>query len=1337
MNDLDIKKSIEAALKKFETQPLAAAAFHLFEVLGYSSQKRLKLTPNTLGQFLNTFANGKTLNDSVALPDEWKSIDFLFQLTDDEIRASSKQQILFESKGFYAGAFVNSYLFFALELKGTNYSRTALAGITREINKLFAMPAIVLFRHGGTVTLAVIPRRQHKRDEGRDVLEKVTLIKDIGIGTAHRAHIEILFDLSIDALHEKHSFSNFVELQKAWQKTLVSSELNKRFFLEISNWYFWASEHVSFPKPPEIENLEAYQSLSLIRLITRVIFCWFLKEKGLIPRELFDETRVRDLLTSVAPGESTYYRAILQNLFFATLSVPMNERRFIGGSFQGKSNDYGKQYVYRFADHLRDHDAMRSIFKDVPFLNGGLFECLDKVPNADEPDIVESRMDGFSTKAKKQAHVPNFLLLGDGATVDLRQSFGDEPRYSRVKVRPLIEIFDSYKFTVAESTPVEEEIALDPELLGMVFENLLASFNAETKSTARKQTGAFYTPREVVDYMVDEALIAHFKTVLVKAPELDDRLRHLFAYTEAKHRFTAPETQILLDAIDSGTSTIKILDPACGSGAFPMGILHRLVFLLQKLDPGNAGWRERQLERARSLDVGREAAVSAVEAAFARGEDDYARKLYLIENCIYGVDINPIACQIAKLRVFISLIVDQEPDETRENRGIMALPNLETKFVAANTLFLLYRRGGQTLLTSDAVRKKVTTLLQVRHDHFNARHWKDKQVLRRKDKRLREEIADQLRQDAIVPGHEADRLKDWDPYAPNDYSEFFDPEWMFGLTVAKLSKAAAVTLGGNLALINEAGGQQELLPRQQTESGFDILIGNPPYVRHESIKEIKSELKADYYCYSGTADLFVYFIERSLDLLKTGGILSFITSNKYFRAGYGERLRYFVGYSSHILHLIDFGDANVFTAIAYPSIVIAQKVKETRDKGLLPEPPAKNVIEKNLNNCVDTRVLVWEIGPSIEEFPRIFLEKSFFIPQQNLTSGGWRLQSTALDRLLDKIRKSGTTLGEYVKAGLYYGIKTGFNDGFVVPKETRDRLICEHKSSAELLKPFIRGRDVKRWGCEDSEQYLILIESSENKEHPWSDKPEKEAERIFAKTYPAIYAFQKGHRQSLKDRTDQGRFYWELRSCDYWKEFEHTKILYPDIYEHQSFFWDDEGRYAANTCYFIPTNEKWLTALLNSWVVEWYYSNISNRIRGGYLRAFSDYMRQIPIPIVSPHEKLIFENLISYVQWSRMHLKIKDGSNPRDPIMLGWWERILNGLVYELYFAGELHDSGLHIFDLVGDANFLVLESIPESRRLAYVRDQFERTYASDHSMRGALHTLSSLETVRTIEREA
>ena len=278
----------------------------------------------------------------------------------------------------------------------------------------------------------------------------------------------------------------------------------------------------------------------------------------------------------------------------------------------------------------------------------------------------------------------------------------------------------------------------------------------------------------------------------------------------------------LINAID----TLKILDPACGSGAFPMGILHKLVFLLSKLDPRNAQWRQRQIDRvqntiteAEKIDdsVIRESTIDELEGeiesineAFERNALDYGRKLYLIENCIYGVDIQPIATQIAKLRFFISLIVEQKIDDTRENRGVRPLPNLETKFVAANTL-LDVEKPEQMTLRNPQIDSKEKALEEVRRRHFTARTPRTKDRYRQRDAELRAEISALLKRDGF-PSETTERIAGWDPYDQNTSADFFDPEWMFGIT-----------------------------------DGFDVVIGNPPYVRQEKIKEHQTHLEKALY----------------------------------------------------------------------------------------------------------------------------------------------------------------------------------------------------------------------------------------------------------------------------------------------------------------------------------------------------------------------------------------------------------------------------------------------------------------------------------------------------------
>jgi adenine-specific DNA-methyltransferase len=461
MNDQDVKKAIEAALKTFLKQPLAEAALHLFKVLGYASQRRLKLSPNNLDTFIATFDQGKTLNDRYALPGEWKSSDFLFQLTDDEIRAAGNQHLRSESKGTYNGAIFNSYLFFTLELQGHHYTRTALAGITRELNKLFDKPVLVLFRHGETLTLAIINRRPHKRDEGKYVLDKVTLIKDIGLASTHRAHTKVLFALSLAQLQTTQpcdvAITDFVTLHNAWQKTLDIQTLNKRFFIEIRNWFYWARLHANFPDGAK-KDADNRDSEALIRLLTRMIFCWFLREKKLIPENFFvartAESLLRDWFAKDCDRDTQgrFYKAILQNLFFATLGTAVEERQFRSArSYQGKNKHYGDQRYFRHLDLFIDKAPVEDLYKSIPFLNGGLFENLDEIPVRDRDFAKEIRVDGFPDIASKQPTVPDFLFFGDERPVpELSALLGAT---AAPKARGLLHIFRDYKNSLSKKIP--------------------------------------------------------------------------------------------------------------------------------------------------------------------------------------------------------------------------------------------------------------------------------------------------------------------------------------------------------------------------------------------------------------------------------------------------------------------------------------------------------------------------------------------------------------------------------------------------------------------------------------------------------------------------------------------------------------------------------------------------------------------------------------------------------------------------------------------------------------------------------------------------------------------
>ena len=1324
----DLRTQIQTALADFESYPLKEAAVRFFNTLGYASERSLDIS--SVQEFCEAWDKDKNLTDREREQlNQLDTLHFLFQLTDAELTSQSD---LFDSATTVDGTRMHSYLFFSAELPEGAYTRTLLSGIARAINKPLAMPALVLFRHGDTVSLAIIHRRLHKRQADRDVLEKATLIKDIRLADPIRAHLEILNDFVCANLDADFAIHNFVSLHQAWQKRLDTFSLNERFYREVADWYFWAHHLIAdgtIVPPPHVDT-DPERSLFLIRLLTRLIFCWFLQEKRLLPGDLFREHKLEQLLkdftSATDPKEPdlapSYYRAVLQNLFFATLNQPQLDddgnpnRAFRERTKSGRFDpNRGVTNLWRYKDYFHSPEDWETLTASIPFLNGGLFDCLDRVyQKSEEPD--NSRLDGFSDNPRESTTLPNDLFFGPERPVDLSMDYGEEKkktaRSKKAKVRGLIHILSRYKFTMEENTPLDEEIALDPELLGKVFENLLASYNPETKDTARKQTGSFYTPRAVVSFMVDEALLAYLDPIL-GGNESGERLRSLFeapgdGYDSA---FDADETSRLVRALDD----VKILDPACGSGAYPMGALHRLVDLLRKLDPDNSLWEARQKARleaerckAKALNDPEEQKAALAEVKHradelrpifnaARFDRDYARKLFLIENGVFGVDKQPVAVQIAKLRFFIALICDQKTSTRAANRGVLPLPNLETRLVAANTLLPIENVSQHQFDLLDVeLRPLRRELEEVRHEHFRARSPKAKRRCRERDASLREKVSELLKQNGM-PANTASKLAAWDPYGQNDFADFFDPAWMFG----------DAYLGGKKA----------------ADAGFDIVIGNPPYVRQEKIKDQKDALKPHYSdTFTGTNDLYVYFYDRALQLLHKGGVLSYISSNKWYRSGYGKKLREHMAKSTTILHAIDFGDAPVFTAIAYPTIVVTKKCA----------PSPKHAF----------RALNWDPktpNSEIANFASFYTAKAQRVAQNSLSAEAWRFMSSKHQELLEKIRNAGTPLGEFVNGRFYYGIKTGLNEAFVVDPATRDQLIADDPKSEEILKPFLRGRDVKRWRIDYADLWLILIESSENKRHPWTGKKPDEAEKIFKLELPAIYKHFKTLREKLIKRCDQGHYFWELRSCAYYDAFAGPKIAYPDIAQRPEFAYDNAGRYLVNTLYLIPCTEKWLLSVLNSKVIWWYYNQISNQIRGGFVRYIAQYVSQIPIPdsalVAAQKDQLVHQvELITFLENA-----VIDHPNPRDPLMRDYYEDILNALVYELYMSDDLQAAGLHFFDLVAAAKLPVVQSdtTDSADQIKSLRTKFEEIYEPSHPLRAALQKLRTLEPIRIIEGKA
>lgn len=1057
-------------------------------------------------------------------------------------------------------------------------------------------------------------------------------------------------------------------------------KVTKEFYQDISNWFDWALRIAEFPTAAV--NKENGKEMSVIRLITRMIFIWFMRVKGFISNDLFDKEIIKWQVAEIDdPDSSSYFHAVLQNLFFATLSTEVSKRQLRADpGYKNMQHDYGKPEIFRFKKLFFNQATINDLFTDIPFLNGGLFTCLDVRKDSEHGVSEEVFIDGFSDNPKNQAKVPNRLFFGEETKLDLNQEYDTT---NKVYVaRGLLNTLDRYNFTIDENTPDDQDVALDPELLGQVFENLLARVNPETSVAARKETGSFYTPREIVDFMVDESLLAFFQSYLQgvadESDDLEDRLRNLISYHAELPDFSESEKMELIQAIDQ----IKVLDPAVGSGAFPMGMLNKLVYILGRLDPNNIKWKDLQYEKAIQAiastskkvqdELTRTQRIKEIEKAFdSRVDSDYGRKLYIIRNSIYGVDIQPMAIHIAKLRFFISLIVEQkmEKDKPEENFGILTLPNLETKFVAANSLLHLYDKPASILpkpkveiteeikkdvegiirrfemlqtatipYIRDRIRQEAIDLSfkvnhalradpdyspidvpkafetaktvkdlkaflpnqeekqeqstfgimeidpdqlylelsQIRELHFKTSSRAEKERLEEEDRKVRLKLRGALKTHTSwgrISDKKIGLLAKWDPYDQNSVAPFFDPRWMFDV-----------------------------------KDGFDIVLGNPPYIQLQKLASTNPELQtkyanAGYQTHAATGDIYCLFYEMGYSVLKwRTGILAFITSNKWMRAGYGKKLRdFFNTYVDPIL-LIDFAGQRVFTtATVDVNIMVFRKSKtDLKTKACTIEEPCLNVL-----------------GDYLKQHQ---LSTSF------KSDNSWIILDSIEKSIKDKVETLGAPLSGW-DIKINRGILTGFNQAFIISGAKRQEIINSDPKSAEIIRPILRGRDIKRGKVNFADLYLINTHNG---------LPSKGINPIDVNNYPAIKKHLDNYWRNLFLRLDQGDTPYNLRSCGYLEDFAMQKVVYSEIVRSPSFYLDRDGEFFVEATGFLMTGSQleylihWLNSPIMASIFKRYYAGGGLGQNGyRYKKAFLEKL-PIPKPNIFAKEEISQDTIINY-----------------------------------------------------------------------------------------------------------
>ena len=1145
-----------------------------------------------------------------------------------------------------------SMMVFAVDLAiGNTLTRSQCATLTRGFNRIAAAQPVILFvREGDKLTLATCERMEYSQEWRRGVgekLGKVSMLKGIDCSNPHRGHIDILKSLG------DKSYPSFDELYKHWMNVFSAQPLTKGFYDDLFEWYQWAvapESKVSFPGDVSTQDDDREDiDTRVIRLIMRLMFVWFIKQKGLVPDCIFDVDYLNSILKDFDPQsvtETNYYQAILQNLFFGTLNraiIEDGERREFA---KASKSDVKNLYRYEELFSISEDDVIE-LFSTVPFLNCGLFECQDKSKTLDG---VKRRYynDGFSRNAlrwndgtyKYRATVPNVLFF--------------HPE------KGIVSIFNRYVFTIEENTPQDVQVALDPELLGKVFENLLGAYNPETKETARNQSGSFYTPREIVQYMVNESLVAHLKRTV--DDKMEGKFRQLLDFTTPEVELSDEQKHQIVHAL----FTCKILDPACGSGAFPMGMLQQMVHVLRQVDPDNEQWREVLLDMAsedsrRAFGIAdeeeRNKKLDEIRDTFnnALNSPDYTRKLYIIESCIYGVDILPIAMLITRLRFFITLICEQNEimrDKPEENFGIKTLPNLESKFVAANSLISADIHKYNNDWTQDSVLAILKDeLMAIRRRHFYTRKRSEKIRLLRADEKKREQIhehinklvgepnekrieelrgiiadkevelenyqgelwreetvqtdlfsapkiiqvdVNKVRRDEInatiancrrdidrelsksVPkGFEAAVLQvtDWNPYDQNTVSPFLDIEWMFGVS-----------------------------------DGFDIVIGNPPYIQLQADRGKLAKLyeHCGYQSFNGTGDIYCLFYERGCILLKKHGILIYITSNKWMRQDYGINLREYFYNHTNPLKLIDFGETHVFeSACVMTNILMVAN-----------ENNGKNIMATIMGDdfCAPGK---------IKEYVESKQLQCHF--EKNET---W----VVLSDEARKIKKNVETLGcplRVQNVKINYGIKSGYDTAYFINKEQYDSIIAMCSSGDEIMRtrriirPMLRGRNIKKYGVDWANIWMINFHNGvKGKLSP-----------LRIEDYPAIKVHLDKYFERLSRRSDKGDSPYNLRNCAYVQAFDSPKIIYPETTKFMPFYYDEEGYLTGKTC-FIMSGEhlSFLTAFFNSSLFKYCFRDDFGTLFGGARSLSKVFFEKIPVMQVDDATDAEFHELVIDIQ---------------------------------------------------------------------------------------------------------
>jgi len=863
------------------------------------------------------------------------------------------------------------------------------------------------------------------------------------------------------------------------------------------------------------------------------------------------------------------------------------------------------------------NEDISALFSKVPYLNSSLFE-----PTGIEHGTI------MISNLRDDKTIPIYT-----ASV-LKNANGKKQTGTLNALQYLFEFLNAYDFSSEGSEAIQEDnkTLINASVLGLIFEKINGY-----------KDGSFFTPGFITMYMCRETIR---KAVVQK-------------FNETKH-WNCKDIDALYDKIEDRQeanhiiNSLKICDPAVGSGHFLVSALNELIAIKNDLkilqDRDGKRLKEYQFEVVNDELIVTDEDGELFEYNPSNKESQriqetlFHEKQSLIENCLFGVDINPNSVKICRLRLWIELLKNAYYKNESE---LETLPNIDINIKCGNSLISRFDLDADL---KKALKSSKWTIDSYRIAVDTYRNAQNKEQKREMEK-LIADIKNDFKTNIDHPfkgklsrargkidklATEINTQKQWgEKIAKKLYKDLEKAT----ITFKKLEDERD-SIEQNIIYENAFEWRfefPEVLDDNGDFLGFDVVIGNPPYIRQEELGPIKAYLQEKFDCFAGTADLFVYFIELGLNVLKQNGSFIFIIPNKWMKAGYGKKIREIIKINK-IEKILDFGDLPVFEeATTYPSILSLSKTFP---------------IEKFEAINISTLKFPISLANYIEE-------NKIDVLYDDLNIEAWTLENKITQKVFNKIKHSGVSLGAFVNNKLFYGIKTGFNEAFIIDENTKDNLIAADGDSKDIIKPFLDGKDIKRYQTPVNRKWIILLNNGLTTK-AFGKVDFENATNKISKKYSSIMQRFEEFREKMIKRSDQGEFWWELRACAYNHYFEQNKIAWAETSLGNQFCLVDSGVYLNKTAFIIPTNDLALLAILNSRLVKFYLNAIVSKVRGGYFSMSKSYVETIPI--LYPTEVTVIENLVTQV------ISLKQIDPEADTKIL---ESEIDQLVYQLYDLTE------------------------------------------------------------------